>query len=66
MAKTYELYHNGDWIPAEFVKDSEELNRIWVKYQHVEQDEETGEMKPAIDRTIHVNLDDASLRVTEE
>ena len=62
MAKTYTVYHNDSWIPATFVKPSEELNRIWVEYDHVEGDGE-GNIKEPFKRTIHIGLNDPSLRV---
>lgn len=65
MAKTYEILHNGEYVPATFVKESADVEWVFLEYEHVDHDEETGEPKPAVSRTIQVNKNDASLRITE-
>lgn len=52
MAKTYKVYHNDAWIPATFIKEADE-DRIWIEYDHVEDDEE-GAPKAAVKRQINV------------
>jgi hypothetical protein len=61
MAKTYKVYHNDAWIPATFIKEAGE-NRIWIEYDHVEDDEE-GVPKAAVKRQI--NVTEAELQITE-
>lgn len=64
MSKTYEVYHNGEFVPATFIKQSAEIGRVWISYQHVEEDE-SGVKKPAYERTVHIEEADGILRVTE-
>lgn len=65
MAKTYEIMHNGEFVPATFVRDSADVEFVFLEYDHVDHDEETGEALPAVKKQIHVRVDDASLKVTE-
>ena len=62
MATTYEVYHNGAWVPATFVKDAPP-DRVWIEYDHVEDDED-GEPKAAVRREI--NALKSELKITEE
>lgn len=64
MAKTYELLHNGQYVPATFIKDSADVDLIWLEYDHVEDDED-GNPLPAVKREIHIRKDDAALKITE-
>lgn len=61
MATTYEIYHNGAWVPATYVKDADD-DRAWIEYDHVEDDED-GEPKPAEKRQINVLK--SELKITE-
>lgn len=60
MAKTYKIYHNDAWVPATFVKETEDNDRIWVEYNHVEDDEE-GVPKAAEKRQVNVKLDELKI-----
>lgn len=63
MSKTYELYHSGEWIPATFIKDADD-DRVWLEYQHTEDDED-GSQKPAYIRRVNMHKKDTAVRIVE-
>jgi hypothetical protein len=65
MAKTYEILHNGDYVPATFVKDSSDVEFVFLEYEHIDHDEESGEPLEAVTKQIHIRTNDPALRVTE-
>lgn len=65
MAKTYEILHNGQYVPATFVKDSADVEFVVLEYQHVNHHAETGEELPAETKQVHIRKTDAALKITE-
>lgn len=65
MAKSYEILHNGQYVPATFVKDSSDVEFVVLEYTHTDHDEETGDELPAVSKQIHVRIKDAGLKITE-
>lgn len=65
MAKTYEIYHNGQYVPATYIEDTGDVEFITIEYEHTDHDEETGEPLPAVTRRTNVKKDDSALKITE-